>query len=81
MTDNENGTYFYAYSVKSINFFYEIWNIIIKCIFKYKYQMKIYLLVWSGGSSTTKDSGVTPEISFDTNGILNRKNQLSKMEF
>ena len=40
-----------------------------------------YLLVWSGGSSTTKDSGVTPEISFVSNGILNGENQLSKMEF
>ena len=40
-----------------------------------------YLLVWTGGSSTTKDSGVTPEISFDTNGFLNGENQLSKTEF
>ena len=40
-----------------------------------------YFLVWSGGSSTTKDSGVTPEISFVLNGILNEENQLSKMEF
>ena len=29
-----------------------------------------YLLVWSGGSSTTKDSVATPEISFVSNGIL-----------
>ena len=41
----------------------------------------MYLLVWSGGSSTTKDSGVTPEISFVSNGILNGENQHSKMEF
>ena len=40
-----------------------------------------YLLVWSEGSSTTKDSGVTPEISFVSNGIQNGEIQLSKMEF
>ena len=39
------------------------------------------MLVWSGGSSTTKDSGVTTENSFDTKGILNGENQLSKMDF
>ena len=39
------------------------------------------MLVWSGGSSTTKDSGVTSEISFVSNGILIGENQLSKMEF
>ena len=43
--------------------------------------MNNYLLVWSGDSSTTKDSGVTPEISFVSNVILNGENQLSKMEF
>ena len=40
-----------------------------------------YLLEWSGGSSTIKDSGVAPEISFDANRILNGENQLFKMEF
>ena len=41
----------------------------------------MYLPVWSGGSSTIKDSGVTPETSFDTNEIQNGENQLSKIEF
>ena len=41
----------------------------------------LYFLVWSGGTSSTKDSGSTPEVLFETNGILNGENQLSKIEF
>ena len=40
-----------------------------------------YFLVLSGGTSSTTDSGNTPEISFETNEILNVENQLSKIEF
>ena len=42
--------------------------------FKLDFLIKRYFFAWSGGSTTTKDPGSTPEISFVTNRILNGEN-------